>query len=356
MVPGTTEQILAHSLPAIYILNLTTFAQKHGIDPALLLQSAGLSMEALSEPGRRIPAIQAMQIYMALVAAYPREDLGMQLGLGTRITNLGLVGFGLMSCANMREAGLLNIRHLPILAPMMRLRLEESGGEAIFTHSCVVDLGPLRQRIFDQFMFEGITNTMFMMHEADGPELLKEVDLYFTCPEQAYLKAFSPNIHHMYFNCAEDQIRFPLRHLDKPLRSANPTMARTIADLCDEQMALLGLTGNWIDRVKAQLNCQHDGYPQLSKIAATLETSERNLKRHLQQAGSSYSELLTEARHRDAKNLLAVSPQPVDVIASRLGYLNPANFTRAFKRWTGMTPSSYRHEQWSSRNDSYLVL
>ena len=40
--------------------------------------------------------------------------------------------------------------------------------------------------------------------------------------------------------------------------------------------------------------------------------------------------------------LLDVSPRALEVIAERVGYSDLANFTRAFRRWTGTTPAQYR--------------
>ena len=59
-------------------------------------------------------------------------------------------------------------------------------------------------------------------------------------------------------------------------------------------------------------------------------------------AGSSYRQLLDEARFRDAKQLLTASDLDLKTIAERLQFTDPANFTRAFRRWAGQTPSAYR--------------
>jgi AraC-like DNA-binding protein len=48
------------------------------------------------------------------------------------------------------------------------------------------------------------------------------------------------------------------------------------------------------------------------------------------------------ARQRDAQQLLRQTQAEVQWIAQYLGYHNPANFTRAFKQWTGQTPSEFR--------------
>ena len=70
--------------------------------------------------------------------------------------------------------------------------------------------------------------------------------------------------------------------------------------------------------------------------------SSRTLTRRLQQTGLGFQQLLDEARKRDAIKLLQNTSLTVEQIALRLGYTDPANFSRAFKKWTGEPPSQYR--------------
>lgn len=70
--------------------------------------------------------------------------------------------------------------------------------------------------------------------------------------------------------------------------------------------------------------------------------STRTLRRRLEDGGASYRQLLDEARYRDARQWLAASDLDLKTIAERLQFTDPANFTRAFRRWAGQTPSTFR--------------
>jgi AraC-like DNA-binding protein len=72
--------------------------------------------------------------------------------------------------------------------------------------------------------------------------------------------------------------------------------------------------------------------------------SPRTLKRKLAAQGVSFSALLTEARHEAAMRLLRRSTLSLDAIAERLGYSTAPNFIRAFRRWSGQTPTEYRRK------------
>ncbi len=84
------------------------------------------------------------------------------------------------------------------------------------------------------------------------------------------------------------------------------------------------------------------GHPPLSLVAEIVGMSERTLQRRLAQSGSTYSEIVQEARFSIASDLLADSDLNIADIAFAAGYDNAPHFSRAFKRLTGMTPRDYR--------------
>jgi AraC-like DNA-binding protein len=82
--------------------------------------------------------------------------------------------------------------------------------------------------------------------------------------------------------------------------------------------------------------------PKLARAAATLFVSERTLKRRLQEENASFQNLVDQVRLERARELLTGTSLSLNQIAEVLGYADAANFTRAFKRWTGVSPSHYR--------------
>ncbi len=80
----------------------------------------------------------------------------------------------------------------------------------------------------------------------------------------------------------------------------------------------------------------------LPDMAAIVGIPSRTLQRHLAQRFTSFSRIVQSVRFRTANRLLKDSELPVSEIASKLGYSNPENFTRAFRRWTGFSASDFR--------------
>ena len=84
------------------------------------------------------------------------------------------------------------------------------------------------------------------------------------------------------------------------------------------------------------------GHPHLSLAAEIVGISERTLQRRLAQSGSTYSDIVQDARFSIASDLMADSDMNIADIAFAAGYENAPHFSRAFKRLTGMTPRDYR--------------
>lgn len=87
-----------------------------------------------------------------------------------------------------------------------------------------------------------------------------------------------------------------------------------------------------------------DGYPDIARTAQAVGLSVRTLQRHLAAAGESYSHLVDEARYQACMRLMHDGEARLADIACELGYADQANFTRAFRRWTGQPPRAFRSQ------------
>ena len=81
---------------------------------------------------------------------------------------------------------------------------------------------------------------------------------------------------------------------------------------------------------------------QRGEIARQLHISERTLTRQLQEEGTSYKALLSQVQLERAQNFLANRELSIAQISERLGYAEPAAFSRAFSKWTGTPPLRWR--------------
>ncbi|MGZ8336908.1 MAG: helix-turn-helix transcriptional regulator, partial [Allosphingosinicella sp.] len=81
----------------------------------------------------------------------------------------------------------------------------------------------------------------------------------------------------------------------------------------------------------------------IDRIARELGLSRQTLYRRLKEEGTTFAALVDGVRRRVALRLVREQALSVKQIAYRLGFSDPAAFSRAFKRWTGSSPSTMHH-------------
>ncbi len=98
------------------------------------------------------------------------------------------------------------------------------------------------------------------------------------------------------------------------------------------------------DSVRAFLSLmiENDETPTMRRVVSAAGTSGRTLQRQLEAEGTSFSDLLAETRRTEALKRLQTENVTITAIANDLGYYVQATFTRAFRRWAGISPSRFR--------------
>lgn len=91
-----------------------------------------------------------------------------------------------------------------------------------------------------------------------------------------------------------------------------------------------------------------EGRPNVNWLCRRLDLSRRSLQRHLELRGASFDALLQRALIMRASDLLRSGASATET-GLELGYSDPAHFTRAFRRWTGMTPREWRQNNLGSK-------
>ena len=97
------------------------------------------------------------------------------------------------------------------------------------------------------------------------------------------------------------------------------------------------------DKVKCLIkSCLYEGCPDIESTASIASVSVRTLQRKLATAGVTYSDLVQQARYEEASRMLINGDAKVIDIAYDLGYEDPSNFSRAFRRFAGASPCEFR--------------
>ena len=128
-------------------------------------------------------------------------------------------------------------------------------------------------------------------------------------------------------------LRFPLRssisRRGKPDSSPPSNLSTDITNSIRQVISTYTLTGNI----------------SIGDVAKISDMSVRSLQRRLSESGLKYSELLNQAKFDHAQEMLQDLQMTIKEVANSLGYSDPAHFTRAFRRWSGLSPINFRKQQ-----------
>jgi AraC-like DNA-binding protein len=145
------------------------------------------------------------------------------------------------------------------------------------------------------------------------------------------------------FGRAVNEFIFDSTSLNANARLGNRTTYALVESLCDRLITEMSEQAGVAGKVRALLLQDIGRQPSLTAVAGTLKISERTLRRHLAQQGVSFRGLLDELRAQLAVRYLRETSMNNDDVAVAIGFRDPANFRHAFRRWTGRSPSAFRH-------------
>lgn len=320
-----------------YALALLHLLEQQGHARERVLAGTGIRVEQLVDNGRLTTHQDALLLAQA-VRLTNDPGIGYQIGLHSTFTWHGLLGYGLMSCATLREALQLWSNFLDLRTNTFNLRLSERDGFAELRLHDLAQRAPMRQCAVDRLL----TMTTRLCEQL-AQRLLPGMEIWHPGVEPIYHARYRKRVALTRFDTGLCQLRIPCAELDWPLPNANASTWRHIIAQCERERARLRRSDDLVLRVMDLLQ-RHEssGYPGIEEASKLLCMSSRTLKRKLHRLGLNYRGLVDEAR-KDAALRDVLNPVlRMDEIAARMGYADPANLTRAFRRWTGESPSQYR--------------
>lgn len=327
--------------PATYPRLFVAVAGERGILPGQVLQLAGLPAGLLDDPAGRVSMAQTWQIFDALLRLTGDPSFGFEAGQRVPLTAHGNLGIALMCAPCGREAIRILQRYWHLRGRGVLLDLQEKDG--------VISLGispelPMPPHLH-VFMLSAILVSMYRGICFVIGETAFRTEIWLTGEEPAGFDRWRHQLPPVRFGMPVAQLRLQANGdiMDRALPTANPEGLMQALALCERESVVMGEgVAPVLQRARDALQVSESGYPAPEMIAATLHLTPRTFRRRLQESGSGYTLLLEEARRRDSLRLLANPALSIRAISAMLGYADPANFTRAFRQWTGMSPRGWR--------------
>jgi AraC-like DNA-binding protein len=328
--------------PATYPRLFVQVAAERGIAQAEVLRHAGLRPDLLDDPAGRLTLREVWQVVEAVHTLADDPALGFDTGYRLPLTAHGSLGYALLCAPTARAAIAILERFWHLRGRGVLFRFEETDDTVVFEITPELPTpAPLRDFLFSSMLTSMYRGICFLLGSSELPG---EIWLQGEAP--AGFAAWRERLPMVRFNKPSAQIRLmgDKSPLERALPTANPEGLVQALTQCERESALLADDGHddIMRRTRAALSLEAHGYPGPVEIAARLHMTPRTFRRRLQEQGSSYTQLLEEARRRDSMRLLENPELEIRQISELLGYADPANFTRAFKGWTGRVPSEWR--------------
>ncbi|TPN81099.1 helix-turn-helix domain-containing protein [Mesorhizobium sp. CU2] len=328
------------NIPAFLIRSLAATLADFGIEVTRLLVGLGITVDDLADPSCRVSFRQGrLAILRALKLAKGRA-LGLESGLRQKITSAGLVGYAMLTAPTVGDAVELGIELQKDVGSMLRYdtRCDEQG---------VVVTATSRFHDPDTYVFlveESFASFMGIAAALMGNDFKPiRVDVTYPAPPyvDVYRRIFRCPVH---FGQVENAFIFDKTFYERPLATADPFSHRQLLDFIAHSRVRKREAAEIIESVERVLRHRLQERNHVVTVARELGMSERTLRRRLGENGVSFQSVLDQLRKDRALELLANSQVSVEQIAFLVGFTDPHNFRRAFRRWTGETPGVLRDE------------
>lgn len=310
------------------------------VDKRALLRSFGIEPDSPVEASHMVPADQYYGFLERLVAVdHQPTTLPLRAGAAMRCDDYGAFGLAWKSATNLRGSYERAVRHARVLTSVSTYEVEITNAGA-YVHLHRSGERRLGMRLSNEATIASIASisrevsteefqpeTVFFKHAA--PESIADHEAYFGCPV-----------------CFESE-RDALLVSRDTLRTANKLGDETIVSFFDTHLeaAISELEDEQsLDRQVRNYISQSlsEGIPTISEVASQFCMSGRTLQRRLADQGYSFQNLIDESRRRLAERLLRKTDYSLAEIAFMTGFSEQSAFNRAFKRWAGHTPRSFR--------------
>ena len=309
-----------------------------GYDSAAFLKGQGVDPIVFRDPEARLPHAVAVSLWQAASQLTNDSNIGLHVAQGIRPGVYGVLDYAVRTCATLGEGLRRLSRYHRFLHDVADVRLRIEHERAILSHHLPFPGGaprPVSEYVVAGWLLTSrqATGLNWIPLEArfphSEPDDIFEYEELFACKLQ--------------FGCQRSELVFARELLDTPLLKAEATLQAILEAQVVALIQKLPKGEATTDVVRRHVAGEvGEGQPTLEQIAPRLHMSPRTLHRRLEEEGTSFRQILSEVRRELASHHLMERRLAIGEIAFLLGFSEPSAFHRAFKRWTGHTPLTYR--------------
>ena len=328
-------------LPGTYINLIVETIKRWGVSGEQLLGESGITLDQLKKPYWYVEFNILNQLIERAIELCKEPALAGYLALNMTASCYGSVGMAAIVSSNLGEALKILEHFIGSRCKVFKPELKQENNDAYWSIHQPVDAFQLSSNA-NIFLLVGFVQ---IARKLTGLSHLGKVELQM--PEPI---GFAEISHQLAVTCLFNQKRncwiFPKEYLAQPVLTADPMLAPLLNAQCKRDIEKLKLKSGWKGRVKQVaekllLDGEVDTL-KVGQVAQIMNMSERTLQRYLALDHTSFTILVDSLKKEHAQKLLAQNNLSIEKVALMLGYAETSHFTRAFKRWMGVTPKYFQ--------------
>jgi AraC-like DNA-binding protein len=336
MQHGSIREVL---MPAVYVCHM----MREFPDPTAILQGSNLLLSDIELPGRYITVEQNLKCVANAMKLARSPQWYLPWGLRIAEYIHGPLTPALLTAPTLGDGLDVFLEYFELRIPYMGIRSRLGAGQLEIDLTPLLEVGELLPLLVE-IPFLILQHYIGTVRAAPMREARMELAYAPVAPLADYRRWFECAIS---FQGLRNRLNIPARWRTTPNLGYDPALWQTALRQCAE-LADVQILRHPLPRVRAELQRMVSGAqaitaaPTLEEIARRMNTSPRTLIRRLRAAGTTFQVEIDAIRQQRAMEMLQRVSVPVSSIAETLGFADSAGFAKAFKRWTGVSPSNYR--------------
>lgn len=331
---STSRSDYGHTVSVLATRHMLAYARSRGVDIDALARELGIDTINLADPEGRV-ALSVHRRAWAL-AAFRAHDPAFGLHVAERagIGTMEVLDYALWASATLEDALDRIVRFYRLLGDDLEVHILKRG-PFVRIHRVAHDQRHRADAFFAFVVLRAreLVGRTFRVHEVRfihrAPADTKPYRSVFRCPIR--------------FGCATAELVFPLEELAMPVKTAKPGLAAVLDRYMKDLVARLPDPGTLLHRVsQAIARTLRGGKPSLRVTARSLHMSPRTLQRQLHDLGVTHRVVVEDVRRDMADHLLTTRRMSITEVAFLLGFEDVSGFRRAYRRWTGTSPTRGR--------------
>lgn len=326
-------------ITSLYVFKVVRQASP-GVKTHDLVESLGLAPDGPIDPAKMVSSSQYYDFFAKLAERDPDGlSLPLRIGASMRIDEFGAFGLAWKSAPNLRGSYVRSERYGLVLGSAETYTLQQAEDGWYFNLEKAGD-GRLGMVLSNEASMSAVD----VVSREVSTAAFKPLAVYFKHAPRGNISVYEDHFDcPVHFESERDAIQVSEDSMDAPNKLGDETIAKFFDRHLEQELAALSTNEDLEQRVRRTVaNVLSEGVPTLSHIASELGLGARTLQRRLSEQGHSFQSVVDMARKELAQRLLRETDYALAEIAFLTGFAEQSGFTRAFKRWAGQTPRSYR--------------